>query len=267
MNKKIYVDKSKCVRCGTCGWICSGFVMLRVEDGTPVLSPEADDYCFHCGQCVSVCPTGALSSSDIDIKDCKAIVDDLKITAEQALQFVRSRRSIRNFTKEKIDQKTMYELIRNASYAPTGGNFQGVKWIVIDDREKIKQISDMTKGFLEEMVKLPGNEVLLPANSIGSPDDYVFWDAPAVVIAYCDNPIDYGIALTYLDLCAHGMGLGVCWAGYFNFALRADHPGLKEAAGIPVDCENYYPVMVGHPDERVKYYRMPPRKEPEIRFM
>lgn len=70
-----------------------------------------------------------------------------------------------------------------------------------------------------------------------------------------------------LDLCAHGMGLGVCWAGYFNFALRADHPRLKEATGIPVDCENYYPVMVGHPDERVKYYRMPPRKEPEIRFM
>ncbi len=123
---------------------------------------------------MSACPTGALSSSDIDIKDCKEIADDLKITAEQALQFVRSRRSIRNFTKEKIDQKTMYELIRNASYAPTGGNFQGVKWIVIDDQEKIKRISDMIKGFLEEMVKLPGNEVLLPANSIGSSDDYVF---------------------------------------------------------------------------------------------
>jgi Fe-S-cluster-containing hydrogenase component 2 len=39
MNKKIYVDKSECVRCGTCSWICSGFVMLRAEDGIPRPQP------------------------------------------------------------------------------------------------------------------------------------------------------------------------------------------------------------------------------------
>lgn len=166
MNKKIYVDREKCNKCGACSWICSGFVLLRAEDGSPVLSLQADAYCFHCGQCVSVCPTGALSSSDVDLKDCQPIAGDLKITAEQASQFTRSRRSVRNFKKESIKRETMRELIRNASYAPTGGNCQGVKWIAIDDREKIKALSEMTKEFLEEMVQEPGNEVLLPADDM-----------------------------------------------------------------------------------------------------
>lgn len=267
MNKKIYIDNEKCIGCGMCSLICSGFVLLEGDDGKPVLSSKADNYCFSCGQCISICPNGALSSSDVDIKDCKPIDEALNITGEQAVQFMRSRRSVRNFTKEKISRERISELIRNARYAPTGGNFQSVKWIVIDNPEKIKKISDMTKEFLENMVKQPGNEVLLPADAAGSDNDYVFWDAPAVVIAYCDNSIDYGIALTYLDLCAYGTGVGVCWAGYFNFALEADYQGLREAAGIPKGCEFYYPVMLGYPDERIKYYRMPPRKEPDISFI
>ena len=73
MNKKIYVDNEKCTGCGMCSLICSGFVLLEGDGGKPVLSGKADDFCFSCGQCISICPNGALNSSDVDIRDCKPI--------------------------------------------------------------------------------------------------------------------------------------------------------------------------------------------------
>jgi len=73
--------------------------------------------------------------------------------------------------------------------------------------------------------------------------------------------VDCSIALTYLELAAFSMGLGACWAGWFNFAAN-HHPPLTEALRLPEGHAVFGAMMLGHP--RHGYQRIPPRKEPAI---
>ena len=56
-------------------------------------------------------------------------------------------------------------------------------------------------------------------------DDRLLRGAPHVAIAV--TPAEYGwpedgaIALTYLELAAHAMGIGCCWGGYLTTAIRS----------------------------------------------
>ena len=69
------------------------------------------------------------------------------------------------------------------------------------------------------------------------------------------------IALTYLELAATSMGLGCCWAGYFN-AAAASFPPLIEALALPEGHQSYGAMMIGFP--QYQYQRLPARNEPAI---
>jgi nitroreductase len=73
--------------------------------------------------------------------------------------------------------------------------------------------------------------------------------------------VDCSIALTYLELAAFTMGLGACWAGWFNFAANHYAP-LTEALGLPEGHAAFGAMMLGHP--RHRYQRIPRRKQPDI---
>lgn len=51
---------------------------------------------------------------------------------------------------------------------------------------------------------------LLSAEVLGTDREYVFWDAPVAIMATADSQANISIALTYLDLYANVMDLGVC---------------------------------------------------------
>jgi bidirectional [NiFe] hydrogenase diaphorase subunit len=67
-------DPNKCVLCGRCVWVCrrdinSGVLGFAHRGFDRMLTTFADepigrDRCLECSQCVSVCPTGALSLKD-----------------------------------------------------------------------------------------------------------------------------------------------------------------------------------------------------------
>jgi len=69
------------------------------------------------------------------------------------------------------------------------------------------------------------------------------------------------IALTYLELFATSMGLGCCWAGYFN-AATVSFPPMKEALSLPDGHQCFGSMMAGYPE--FGYHRLPLRKPPEI---
>jgi nitroreductase len=98
-------------------------------------------------------------------------------------------------------------------------------------------------------------------------EDMLLRGAPHVIIAHSNE--FYGsmgetaciIAATYLELAAYSLGLGACWAGYFQVACGAYSP-LREALELPQGCRVYAAMMVGYP--RYKFSSIPVRKEPEI---
>jgi nitroreductase/NAD-dependent dihydropyrimidine dehydrogenase PreA subunit len=266
------IDEKKCTRDGICVKECPSHI-IELKDGSPIPTPVkfAEKGCIRCGHCVVVCPHGALSHSLIKIEKCPPLQNDIAFTPEQAEYFLRSRRSIRQYQDRAIEPEKLKKLIEIARYAPTGGNSQQVKWLVINSRERVQKISGLVVDFMRSMVQ---NKQAI-AESYRLDRLVTAWDAgidiisrgaPSLVFAFAPKnygvaAVDCTIALSYLDLAAPSLGLGCCWAGFIMMAI-AYWPPLQQELALSEGYSSFGAMMVGYP--KYRYYRLPERKEPEI---
>lgn len=267
----LIVDEEKCNKDGICVADCP-VAIIRLKDGNgfPELVPGGDEACLMCGHCVAVCPHGALSHTQVQLEACPPIDKDLAIDEPQAVQFLRSRRSIRHFKDKTPDQATLRRLIEIARYAPTAGNTQLVEWIVVTDRAKIKKIAGVTvewiRGVLEKAPESAPPYMPLIVRAWDKGIDSVLWNAPVLVVASASEEarngmVDVTLALSYFELAAPKLGLGTCWAGLLQGALLYS-PAARQVVGLPEGHPHHYPMMVGRP--KYTYHRLPERKAPKI---
>lgn len=273
----LIVDESKC-KCKK-DMICvaectSGLIKLQEETGYPGIIPGGDNMCNRCGHCVAVCPNGALILSEIPGEDCPLIKPELIINEEQAVQFLRSRRSIRAYKDKPVEKEKIRRLIEIARYAPTGGNSQLVEWLVLTDKRKIHESASQTIEFFRRFIKEnprvlelnPYLSLFIEAWDAGY--DLILWNAPVLVVASApkESPTgmaDLCIALSHLSLLAPTMGLGTCWTGLLQGAIISSPP-LREFLGVPAEHTHLFPMILGYP--KARYYRLPGRKPPKITF-
>ncbi|MGW8321138.1 MAG: nitroreductase family protein [Thermodesulfobacteriota bacterium] len=266
------IDESKCEKDGICAASCpTGIIRLKDGDGVPEVVPGGEPACLVCGHCVAACPHGALDHEKMPIDGCPPIKRDLKISAEQAVQFLRSRRSIRAFKDKPVEEDTIRKLIEIGRYAPTGSNTQLVEWIACTDRDKIKEWAGGTVDWMRyALEKKPDTlpfayaPLIIAAWDVGV--DAVLRNAPALVVAIApeeagNGMVDLSLALCYLELAAPNFGLGTCWAGMLRRGLF-NWPDLREAVGIPKGYPHFYPMMLGYP--KYNYHRLPERRTPKI---
>jgi len=268
----IKIDDTKCKKDGLCVHECPTAILRQPDkDACPVMVPQGEKSCLLCGHCVAVCPHGALTHEKIPMDACPPVTDDLSISHEQAVQFVRSRRSIRRFKQKPVEKKTIEHLIDNARYAPTGGNSQLVRWTVYTNPEQIDTMVDLTVDWMRRAVAQDADKKLPPyfpmvVAAYDAGINTLTHNAPSVVIAsapgiYENGMVDVSIALSYFELIAASAGLGTCWLGLMAQALKHDPP-LKEATGLPKSHTHFYPMVLGYP--RFKYHRLPERKPANI---
>jgi nitroreductase/NAD-dependent dihydropyrimidine dehydrogenase PreA subunit len=268
----LIVDETKCKKDGICAQECpTTVIQIRKDNGYPEIAPEG--FCMVCGHCVAVCPHGALSHEQILAEDSPVIKAELVINEEQAVQFLRSRRSIRRYQDKPVEKEKIRRLVEAARYAPTGANMQLVEWLVLSDKSHLRSIAGLTVDWMRQVLKDPRVAAASPylsrlVSAWEEGHDSVLRGAPVLVVASAPSEainglVDLTLALSYLDLLAPTMGLGTCWAGLLQGALLAS-PSIKAAVGIPAGHSHHYALMLGYPD--VKYYRLPKRKTPKITF-
>jgi len=267
----ITIDETKCKRDGICMRECPlAILRLKDGDGFPEIRPGGEDICNSCGHCVAICPYGALSHAQVPIEKSPLIEKDLEIDEDQAVQFLRSRRSIRFFKNQPVEKEKLQRLIEIARYAPTGGNLQMVEWMVFTDAEMIRTIAERTVAWIREILSKdvesvpPYFPLIVRAWDMGY--NSVTWSAPALVVAYAPNKavtgmVDVTLALAYFELMAPKLGLGTCWAGLVEGALQTSDV-VKEAVGLPGGTPHHHAMMVGY--SKPKYLRLPERKAPKI---
>jgi nitroreductase/ferredoxin len=270
------VDASKCKKDGLCVRECPATIIKLDEvNGYPDIVPGGEALCCLCGHCVAVCPSGALSHERIPIQTSPLIKKKLAINEEQAVQFLRSRRSIRFYEHKTVEREKIQRLIEVARYAPTGSNMQLVEWLVLSDKSVINKLAGMTIDWLRQCLEDdPGIAKAHPrfpsiVAKWESGHDFVLRGAPILVVASAPRQaengfVDVTLALCYLDLLAPTMGLGTCWAGLLQGALLFS-PSLREIVGIPAEHSHHYPMMLGYPKVK-RYFRLPERKPPKITF-
>jgi nitroreductase/NAD-dependent dihydropyrimidine dehydrogenase PreA subunit len=272
----IKVDEKKCKKDGICVRECPfGLIRLSTAGGFPEMILGGEDICTLCGHCVTVCPHAALDHERVRFEFTSPIQGNLTVDEAQAVQFLRSRRSVRVFETRPVEKERVIQLIEAARYAPTAGNRQTVHWLVHTGPTMLNEIAADTVEWMREALRnspsLAKASPYLPnvVSAWDSGRNSILWNAPVLIVASARKEaafglIDVTIALSYLDLLAPTMGLGTCWAGLFQGALLAS-PSLREKTGIPSNHSHHYPMMLGYP--AIRHHRLPPRKPPKIAFM
>ncbi|MFO7751929.1 MAG: nitroreductase family protein [Desulfobacteraceae bacterium] len=268
----ITIDESKCKKDGICSEVCPvGIIGPPGDDTPPVMVKGGEKLCIECGHCVAVCPHGALTHERMDRESCPQVEPEILPGPESVEHFLRSRRSVRAYKNKSVDKDSIERLIGIASHAPSGHNRQPVRWNVIHDRNRLDNLISHVVDWMRYMIKeqpeaarMMNMERVVAAKESGI--DTICRGAPHVITAHGlkeDRTASAAcvIAVTYLDLAAPSLGLGTCWAGFFN-AAATFWPPMKESLALPAGHEPYASMMIGYP--KYRYHRLPLRKPPEI---
>jgi len=265
------VDKSICKGDGKCAEVCPIGLLRMNEEKVPEFIPGGGEVCINCGHCFASCPPGAIELSTMDPKASAAIDYSKLPSKEQVEMFLKGRRSIRVYKDRAIAKEEIEKLLDCSCYAPSGINRQPVNWLVINGKERVRELTASVVAWMEDLaeVKSPLVESFRFDRLIqawGSGKDLICRFAPCLVIAYGlkDDPFvpqSCTIAATYLELAAFGFGMGACWAGYVHMALNMSDK-VSKAAGLSARATAGAVMMLGH--SKYRYSRIPFRNAAKV---
>ncbi|MDR3590867.1 MAG: nitroreductase family protein [Negativicutes bacterium] len=253
----IKVDQNKCTRCGRCAQVCPLGVIGMNSHGPQTVK----QICVACGHCVAVCPTEALEHVNTPLAGQTPLEKTPVLDPETAALFLRSRRSIRVYQPTAVPREKIRQLLDIARFAPTASNSQGVAYHVVDNPATLRSIIAATIDWAEAALKTPpwaGSPWEAPlAGQIESyrqtGRDVVLRGAPCLVVAVTDKTMLPGgrdnthFALAYAELYAPSLGLGTCWAGFFEVCAAAGYQPLLELLNLPENMCVTGAIMAGYP--------------------
>ncbi len=265
----ITLNEEKCIKCGLCIKDCP-VNLLKMGTHGPEEIKKANANCIACGHCTAICPNAAIDNKKSPLKDQIELKDfPMLISETQAEYFLRSRRSIRNYKTEPVSKEKLTELIDIARFAPTGGNSQGISFIVVQNRQLLEQALEITIQMIESS---PLRDLVGEAVQSYREDSYdsVFRGAPNLIIATSDKTFPYArdnavSSLTYLELYAPSLGIGSCRAGIFEHCIAIENSPLLKLFNIPEDKKVVGAVMVGYP--KYSYKRLVDRNPLDATFI
>ncbi|NTW05984.1 MAG: 4Fe-4S binding protein [Peptococcaceae bacterium] len=261
------IEESICGRDGTCAKVCpANIIEQKAPDAYPTIIEGSETLCIKCGHCLAVCPSGALKLSFMDPKTAPVVKPGMLPDIQAVQLFFASRRSIRNYTRVPVEKEQLEMLFQVARYAPSGHNGQPLNWLVINDKNEVNRLAGLTIDWMRSMLRKNPSGMQRLVDDWDNGIDRICRGAPQLIIAHSKkaahlSQTDCTIALTYLELAAHAMGLGACWAGFLNAAAN-NYPALTEALNLPEGHQCFGAMMIGHPQYRFR--RIPLRKKPIV---
>ncbi|ACV61789.1 nitroreductase [Desulfofarcimen acetoxidans DSM 771] len=168
----------------------------------------------------------------------------------ETIEAIKSRRSIRKYKSDPIPEQTIRELLELAAWAPSGINSQPWAFVVLENKEYLKNLSDRAKAFLlEKLDAMPALEQY--RNALANPNFNIFYDAPVLVIIYGDKNFftyinDCSMAALNMMLAAYDKGLGSCWIGFASSIANTSE--VKKELNVPERYEVVAPIILGYPD-------------------
>ncbi len=187
---------------------------------------------------------------------------------------MKGRQSVRKFLKDPVPREKILRMVEAATWAPSAGNAQNVRFLVVEDKEMLRRM----KGIVDEILgRVTGKDVPPEKTNYHN----LFWSAPAAVCVVGSpyesatdrflrekDPerlkirryqVNAGLqslaaSVTQFLLAAHALGFGTCW---MTGPLIAK-PELESALSVRFPEELLAVIALGKPDALPP---KPPRKE------
>jgi nitroreductase len=159
---------------------------------------------------------------------------------------IRGRRSVRSYTSEAVSKEEIEAVLEAGTWAPTGMGRQPWRFIIIEDKELIKYISEETKLLVQQMMPSMAKDFL-------TVEDVRCYNAPVLILICTEgdaqwdqvNVQDSILAAQNIFLKAYELGLGTCYMGFMQ--LLRYKPDVLKRAGVPDGYSLAVPFIVGHP--------------------
>jgi nitroreductase/NAD-dependent dihydropyrimidine dehydrogenase PreA subunit len=293
----IAIDPDRCKKDGLCTRVCPQDIFVQRGKLT-MPEVEEEECCIACGQCLAICPGGAVSHSEFPTDTISPIQFEEMPTTEQVMELLKTRRSIRAFRDKPLEKATIEKIIDGARFAPSGHNAQSTEFLAVRDRDVLSQVSALVVDYLRFEIKrfsnpvfktvalladralaesglneIPGFKRLIKSYESGA--DPVLFGAPALLVFHAPRTVGFAdvnaqLALQNASLVAHSLGIGHFFTGWVVSTCRAPMASawdrrMSRLLGVPVGNKMHGALALGHPVPKFK--KMIERKPPRINWV
>lgn len=288
------VNTETCKSCKLCIEVCPVNI-LDINDKKEVFFiKERISACIKCAQCMSVCSTKSVQIDNFSYdKDFLDIPSD-KIEYSTFLDFLKQRRSIRNFKNREVSDDILQKIINAVEFAPYGSAHDAVHFTIVRDKTKLSKALPLMSEFYNEKIvkwlknpmmrfiikKKKGEETfntmtnhLYPMAKIGNYNieygDRILRNAPVLMIFHAEKGAEEHtnnslIYATYAMMAASSLGVGATFNGLVPSAINKMSE-LKQIFEIPENHEAVISLILGYP--KYKYKRTVKRTKTNVNFI
>ncbi|MCH5253834.1 MAG: nitroreductase family protein [Lachnospiraceae bacterium] len=160
-----------------------------------------------------------------------------------AQECIKGRRSIRQFTPDKIDHKLLSEIVEAASFSPSWKNTQIVRYIAVEGDMKNKIAAEATAPWPGNGKIIESAPVLIAVTVIKNRCGYERDGSFTTPRKDTWQMFDAGIASQTFCLAAYEKGIGSVILGIF------DQEKIESLLQIPEDRELVALIPIGYPNE------------------
>jgi nitroreductase/Pyruvate/2-oxoacid:ferredoxin oxidoreductase delta subunit len=309
-------ESDQCTHCKACIQTCpTSCLQWNEEKKEPYATGLSgiELACIGCNNCETVCPAGCIrmrgeykvlkgryktpddKTGDMTLpipfgnNDSEKSFEDIEKDLTETEKIIYRRRSVRMFKNKPLEKDIIRRLIEAARFAPSAGNGQPFKFIVVTNREINRNVDQKCAKILKIINWLYAGQnrwrkILISILSILSANKWdqrpiaamekicmtngvITFDAPAVIHVLKDKrgishpDIDAAISAHNIILTAHSLGLGTCYIGFI--ASTAPYaPAVKKMLKIKYPYEIVTSICVGYP--KLKYDKPVPRAQASI---
>lgn len=168
---------------------------------------------------------------------------------------ITERRSIRHYKEREVEAELVERLLESARLAPSGSNTQPWNFIVVRNRETIRRLA-FAAHRQEWLARVPLLLVCVADGKRRFKDDLYrpvddYSPLPELKMMIRDS----AIAMEHISLEAVNLGLGTCWACWF------EQKDVRPILNVPEDRYVVGLIAVGYPDESPRERPRKPMEE------
>lgn len=184
----------------------------------------------------------------------------------KTIEDILSRRSVRNFKKEQIEETQLSLILEAGKAAPSSMNRQPWYFSVIQDASLLNWLAQKNREIVS------ASQELSQINKwINVPNYNNFYHAPTVILISGDTEniwhiCDCALAMENMALAAHSIGVDSCIVVSSRFVFQSEEaPAIKEKLAIPQGYAPLYALCLGY--NAAENPAPTPRKEDFVHYI